>query len=328
MTKKRPVKTWALLILAVAAGIMALSPRAQAQANTPNLEISELNETSYVLEVTSNNSVAINLAYIGSSTEAYVTISQTQMNFFAPFNTPDTSIGGTSYGTTGGTFDLTVATTQTIGKICDKINQSKNYRCTQVGARRDDNAALLRDQTETAGTNNLQAVGGFDVGFDTGGVAAASQASLLRLGVWPNPGMRTILDQCQTNIGGSSQTFRVYGVLRKYEGGGINGGPRMTASQGSLGLAGAAQAGNIGSGSILNGPAGTGFGKSPNDSTVVFRDDLVAASTYTFRIAGSGAGSSAGGIEFGKDTHLVVEASDTSQVQYGTNYLRCWFRER
>lgn len=158
--------------------------------------------------VASNNSLAANLFYVGTATEAVVTIGTGAITSYAPYNVIDTALN----------FDLTAAANDTFGELCDKIDALTNYECKLKGAKRDDNTNLLRDQTQTSGTNDLKTAGGFDVRFDTGSVSGAlTDVFIERIGITPEKGKRVIINACTANVNVIG-TFDVYGRLRKYEG--------------------------------------------------------------------------------------------------------------
>lgn len=160
---------------------------------------------------------AINLRYVGSSTEATVSIdgSGAGITFYAPNNVLDTSIGVAGV--------LSTTTYPTVGALCDAIDATANYICTLRDARRSDNSALLLGQTAASGLRNLNNVSGFDIAFSTGRLAATAAPYFYSIGITPAPGKRVILKKCDMNAasGTSAATalpiFTVSGVKRKSE---------------------------------------------------------------------------------------------------------------
>lgn len=164
-----------------------------------------------------NDMAAFTLFYVGTATEAVVSVTQTALTFYAPAGTVDTSIG------TAGVLTLTTAQNSTIGGLCDAINATTNYDCIMRDARRSDNSTLLQDQTFAVNKTdlNLKGPGGYAVAFDTGGVTntASSTAPFLSLGITPIEGKRIVLKSCKLNVisGSGYPKLTVSGVLRREE---------------------------------------------------------------------------------------------------------------
>lgn len=160
----------------------------------------------------SNNAVAMNLAYVGSSTESTITVDYNSIDFYAPTGVLDSGVG------TSGNIDLSATSYDTFGELCTYIDGLANYKCAMKDGAASDNTTLLRDQTATSGTADLKAAGGFDIKLDTGSsVAAYTDVYVERLGITPVSGRRVLLKQCigNANVIG---TCTVGGKLRKFEG--------------------------------------------------------------------------------------------------------------
>lgn len=163
---------------------------------------------------TSTTTVILQLFYEGPSTGSYVTIGASSITFYAPYNVVDTSIGNATYGATGGTFDLSVSTMLTLGQLCDAINTQgviagkPGYNCTLVGGVRSDvSTNFLPNVVEVSGTNNLRAVGGYQV--------PTSTSALISLGIIPGQNRHIILNYCTANSAGTPPV-QIYGVLDKF----------------------------------------------------------------------------------------------------------------
>src|SRR5258707_5871845 len=171
----------------------------------------------------SSGTAGLTLWYVGTSTEADVTISQTIVQFFAPFNVPDTAV----FPVSASIYDLSVSTAS-VGTFCQAVNASTNYRCQLNGLRSDQPGSLLLDVTAKTGIRNMKSAGGFEVGIDTGGVTGTLAAGLLgpttsfmiAVGMTPNDqNHRVGLRECTANTSDATGlNLRVYGQLRQFEG--------------------------------------------------------------------------------------------------------------
>ena len=161
--------------------------------------------------VASNDTKCLNLDYVGSSTEAVVTITKTDLIGYAPEGTKDAN-----FGLSASTYVLNSAAYDTMGEVCDAVDGLTDYECTLLGCKRDDNSNLLRDQTAASGTNDLAASGGFDVKMDTGSAQVLTDVNQISIGITPLSGRRVLLKQSVANISVIG-TMNVYGKLRKYE---------------------------------------------------------------------------------------------------------------
>jgi hypothetical protein len=214
MTTKilKVLKTWMLPTLALAALMVAIVPKAHAansddaqRAFYDQLMVSRLNLGG------ANTQDCVNLSYVGTSTESLVTISATAMTFYAPFNVLDTGVGSSGVVTYSSTLGA-----NTIDGLCAYLNGlntsgpggKSTYQCAKTNCKGDDvPGTMLKTQTETSGTNNLKAVGGFNVLITTN--------TTIQLGVQPAPGRRVVLYRVDSNIN-QADTTHVYGQLRKY----------------------------------------------------------------------------------------------------------------
>ena len=249
---------------------------------------------------------AINLLYVGSSTEAVITITSGTLLAHAPGGTPDATFSNGS----AHSIDLLNGSYDTIGEVCDAINNGSNYQCFMRDARRNDSSKLLYDQTLANGSNNLKDSGGYDVAFDSGGTdnTGYRYVGFFSLGISPAPGKRVILKNCDFNVasdGVTLTTVSVSGVLKKY--------------------------------------SGAVDGVTRDDATVVWAQNLSTATATTLNFTDTGLG----GIEFAKASasptpqHLnasrsrdpgrvVIRAnSDNANAnpQTPTSYLRCRWDE-
>lgn len=229
-TKNFRKAPWGLVSI-VFALLAAFTPRAVQAANAQDAASAWYGSQSFTAQkfggtvptiAFATTTSLMNLYYTGQATAAYVTIGASSITFFAPFNVNDTSLGGTSYASAGGTFDLTVASGSTLGPLCDLINgigpfalngaanggapTGGNWHCTLTGGIRNDPYAYLPNLVETSGTNNAASQGGFDVPVGT--------QTILSLGIIPSAGKHVILNYCTVNAAGTPQTY-VYGSLAK-----------------------------------------------------------------------------------------------------------------
>ena len=62
-------------------------------ASLEDLNVAKQDEMDWSIMVKSSDSLAINLSYVGGSSEAYVTINNEHIRAFAPFNVADTTFG-------------------------------------------------------------------------------------------------------------------------------------------------------------------------------------------------------------------------------------------
>lgn len=172
----------------------------------------------------STTTIIMNLMYTGPAASASVTIGASSITFYAPQGTVDTTIGNATFGATGGTFDLSVASGATLGQLCDLINGVQgpfalsgnanggaptggNYHCTLVGAiRSDPSTNYLPSVVQAANVNNLAAVGGYMV--------PSSTAALISLGIIPETARHIILNYCTVNSAGTPNV-QVFGVKAK-----------------------------------------------------------------------------------------------------------------
>ena len=283
--------------------------------NLSEAEMRDRDSINYVVRVSTNLSQAVNLSYIGTSTEALVTITQTALTFYAPFNVADSGIGATGWNT--GSYDLSASSTNSIGEVCDLINATTYYRCKLLGARRDDNASLLRDQTEVSGTNALGAAGGFDVFFDSGGVNAVTGTNFLSIGVTPNAGKRVKVLQCKSNTQGvSNQTFNISGVLRKYEGSndGVTRDDSTIVYTSSAGVTNTDKTWDFTMPAALE--SGMEFGPTRQAGSSLVQAGIAGASMANA----------------GTKSHVVIRTGSSGLNQVGIqgdgNFLECWIQER
>jgi len=210
---------WATL-LGVAltfAVLTSVAPRMAQAESLRDMETAEAAKLRVGYRVASVDSLALNLTYVGSSTECVVTITTTVITAYAPAGTADSS----NFGASASSYTLFSAAYDTMGELCDVIDALDDYNCSLLGAKRDDGTIRLRDQTATTGTNNLKASGGANFKFSDESEATTPTGNTgvydIRVGITPNSGRRVMLKTCTVNAN-IADTVRVYGKLRKYEG--------------------------------------------------------------------------------------------------------------
>lgn len=158
--------------------------------------------------------VIMQLFYEGANASANITLSAGGcLTFFSPEGTVDSTIGTATCGQTGGSYDLTVSTVQTLGQLCDLINSQgivgglPQYDCTLIGGIRSDIAQnYLPVVSEALNVNNLKAVGGYMV--------PTSTAALMSVGIIPGQNRHVALNYCAVNSAGTP-SVQVYGVKSK-----------------------------------------------------------------------------------------------------------------
>lgn len=278
MTTKNILKALGLAVI--------LTALAAPQLYADTVQDSQLRmlNTDYVAQrVESDDTAFIKLTYVGSSTEAVVTIvsgASASMTFYAPAGTADTDVD------TDGTIDLTAAAYDTVGEFCDYIDGLTDYECDRIDGRRGDAVNNFLDQTATSGTNDLKAEGGFSVTNKT--------AIKLAIGITPASGKRVILKRCMGNINYASDTLRVYGKLRKYE--------------------------------------GATDGVTRNDDTLVWKSGVTTDDTDMYIPENSVTAPVREWLQFGKDEHVVISNAWSTVAgtyeQQSTNNLKCEWMER
>lgn len=289
------MKTKNLLMLVLLIGLAVVFKPAQASAKAAeDILAARVGAQPYWVQASSSDSKAIWLWYTGSATEAVVTIDHNSIDAFAPYNVADTSFG------TSGSYDTTAAAYDTMGELCDAINGLADYGCVLLGAKRDDNSLLLRDQTQASGTNDLKAAGGFQVLFGTGSATASpvnkESSFILRLGATPRLGKKLVLKKCEWYVNGADNV-RIYGC-------------------------------DVGSS-----PDWLPFGEDPiaftpgacSDVTKVY-EEVIADDTAESADFTSTSGDD--GWTFGVNQHVVISGGNNASVQVAANYLRCLFEER
>lgn len=169
----------------------------------------EMNAKAVAEQVDYNDGSLINITYVGSSTEAAIAVNATYLYSYTPIGTLDSNFG------TSGTYDLTAAAYNTLGEVCDAIDDLADYTCKLTGGKRDDSSGLLKNITSSASTD-AKASGGYSVLIDTGG-AVATDPYIMRIGITPSSGKRVVLKHCTVQSDGVG-TIKVYGKLAKYDG--------------------------------------------------------------------------------------------------------------
>ena len=192
--KKTTLKVLGLGALLLACAVML--PRMARALDLSDAQMADENKTAYARTIVGGADVntAINLRFTGTkqsgvpatSTGAYVTISATQMTFYQPFGTLDTSVGTLGV--------ITYASNAaTLGALCNYLSSlGQSYKCSIVDGKSDDpTGSYLKTQTATDGTNNLAAAGGLKV--------LQTTSTVISMGFTPAPGKRIVLRGCWVN---------------------------------------------------------------------------------------------------------------------------------
>ena len=239
------------------------------------------------------NSAAISSGAAAVSTGAYVTISATAMTFYQPFGTVDNTIGAAGVVTY-----LTTPSSNTIGAFCDYVNlRGRGYKCTLLNARRNDIVGgLITTQTETDGTNNLAAAGGFSI--------LQATTNFVGIGIYPAKDKSIILRNCSaiTQSNGTGNNLYVYGLLSKYK-----VGPPYIGGQ----------------------PTGTDIvGNTVDDSYLVYASSAVAAT----QVNAPNAYWNSDWLQFAPNAHVVVRAGlfngGNATAETVNSYVNCIWSER
>jgi len=275
----------------------------------------------------STGTIGLTLYYVGSSTQAVVTIGNTGIvNFYAPYNVPDLTVFPNS---SFSVYDMSVSTSNTVGQFCAAVNQSASYRCVLNGLRSDNLGTLLNNYIESSSVGNLKSAGGFQVGVDSGGVqvpAAGVWGSTVTvmLAVGMNPMQqqhRVVLRKCVANLNDATGLqLRIYGEQRQYEG--LESGP--IAAPITFFSNGRSVNSNV---PVQN------LASNQTDATLVWAGTMTSGTDTTVDFT---AGQSPGyGLEFAKGQHVVVQSGAYPGGQTGssagyasTNYLTCFWDEK
>ena len=278
-----------ILLPLTAAFLCALPLAGRAQANRDALEVKKLSEINISQRFDGVTGEALRLYYVGTATEAVVTITTTVITAYAPAGTADTT-----FGVSAGSYTLFSAAYDTMGELCDAIDALASYGCQLLGAKRDDQSDEMKDQVATSGTNDLKVTvplsgvngGGARILMDSGvGTNAAGTVYDIRIGVTPMSGRSVILKTCTGNANVIG-TIKVFGKLKKYE--------------------------------------GVSDGVTRNDTTEVW--SAVTADDTDLQIPIDI--ESNGWLHFAKDAHVVVSAGNGTDSQVAANFLECQWIER
>ena len=205
------IKKFVMIGLLLAVG-MASVPKAHAKS-LKDLQVAELDKINAASRRVIGNMGAMKMFYVGSATAAVLGIEHLRIIAYAPQFVPDSNFG------TSGIYQISDAAYDTFGELCDAVDALTDYECDLTDGKRDQNSNQLRDQVAADGTNDLKAVGGFEIQQDTGGAydVADEDVFKLQIGITPNVGRRVLLKECKANIN-VIDTFKVYGKERKKEG--------------------------------------------------------------------------------------------------------------
>ena len=292
------------VLMALAAILAVLTPRAWA-VNTQDALTAEADQTAFSALVVGGAGASdlAHIYYVGSSSEAVVTISATHMIFFAPAGTAEATKSSTGGIGTLGDITYSGLDSNTMGGLCDYINSTKYYRCQLTGALRGDAPSILKTQTETSGTCQLNATGGCKL--------TNNATDIVRLGIIPNPGRRVILKSVQSYGVIATDTVDIYGILRPWNGVVDSLGTSVTADTKvwSSAVAGASTLGYA--------PASSQYGMTPwiefmTNNTPMSRDfggrltDPVVGAAYDGRVVISMGTTGDGNIETSADYLRVI----------------------
>lgn len=276
------------VLLAAVTFLLPLAPlKALAAADKTSLEVARLQRFGAGLAVSGANSESLRLWYVGTATEAVVTITSAVITAYAPAGTADSS----NFGVSASSYQLYASAYDTMGELCDAIDALPYYGCELLGAKRSDNTNKLRKQTAASGTLDLKVTTPLNGGSPGGGARfkfdeeGASNVYNERLGLRPAAGKRLILRTCTGNANVIG-TLTVAGKLAKYEG--INDGVTR------------------------------------DDTTVVW-NKITADDTdlqIPLDIPADGEW-----LRFARDAHVVVSAGNGSGVQAAANFLECSWQE-
>jgi hypothetical protein len=293
------IKTLGLCLTLTASAVLPM--RSYAVASLADAQLASADATATAGSVFGGANVvnAVNLFFTGkkqngtgvtTSTGAYVTISATAMTFYQPFGTVDASVGTAGVITYASTLP-----SNTMGSLCDYLGTlGASYRCILQGAQRADQPVILKTQTSTNLTGNLQAAGGLSV--------LQATTTFVSLGINPGAGRRVVLKQCITRgeatTGGGAASdlgFQVSGQLRKF-------------------------------GVIASPAAVDQYGVAANDSYNVFIASPAAATAtyYPTQYAVQP------WIEFAQGAHVVVRqgTAGSTTVELGSDYVTCSWDEK
>lgn len=299
---------------------MALNPQDASVRDETALRMAEV--------VVGSQTKIINIEYVGSSSEAFVSIDGTNVDFFAPFNVLDTD--GVR-GNGNGRYDLSLSTVDTLGEFCDQVDLLADWKCKLLAGKRDDFANLMRNQdgnNVNVSSENLKGGGGYDISMGTrtqintlGTVGVIASVWFQGIGITPQPGRYVRLKSCSWNVNATDPAnpfsgLHVYGKLKKHE--------------------------------------GKSDGRVRDDSTLVWKktsvDDTTAIEyfdglprSFASLVYNNGripSPQSDGGLDFAKDAHVVVRNSTGAVIQSGSetivdtntltgvNFVSCVWEER
>ena len=202
-----------MLALSLVTTVLCLAPIAASAQAYQDAMLNEAIKLRSAGRFAADTAQCLNLTYVGSSSEAVVTIGIGAITAYAPAGVADSS----NFGISASSYAFSVATADTMGELCDSIDALADYKCTLLGCDRAQLPKFLKDQTAASGTNDLKANGGFNVLLATGAVGEIGPGYDVRLGINPRTDHRVILKTCTGN-GNVIGTFVVKGKLAKYEG--------------------------------------------------------------------------------------------------------------
>ena len=183
------------VLLASAGNVFAIS-----RDDLITREFSKKASAAYVLP---GNATLMQVFYVGSATQAVLTISADALTTAAPIGTADLSI------------DMSAAAYDTLGELCTAIDAEDDYECALTGGKEDDDSSLLIDVAGSASVGVLHDSDGYSVEIDTGGAVSVDNTYINRLGITPESGKRVILKYCDVQSDAVG-TMLVYGKLAKY----------------------------------------------------------------------------------------------------------------
>lgn len=193
--KKTTLILSSLFALAFTSNAMALG--------SEELLVRQLNAKASAARVLPGNATLMQVFYVGAATQSVLTIAADALTTAAPIGTADLSI------------DMSAAAYDTLGELCDAIDNEDDYVCKLTGGKRDDDSSLLIDVTGSASVGVLNDSDGYSVEIDTGGVVSVDNTYINRLGITPASGKRVVLKYCEVQSDAVG-TMVVYGKQAIY----------------------------------------------------------------------------------------------------------------
>ena len=188
--------------------VIMLSASFASAASLEFLQVKELDKKASAKYLTYNDAVSMNIHYVGSSTQAIVYVASGSLTTYVPGPSATQDLN----------YDLTDASYDTMGELCDAIDADSDYTCSLIDVKRDDASILTQNVSAVSNTYDMKLSTGYDVKIDSGCVElAAGTQFVLRLGITPASGRAVVLKYC-TFINSGTDVFNVWGKLAHYAG--------------------------------------------------------------------------------------------------------------